>query len=402
MKDLLIRSAFSLCIFAFIASSNIFAADKIVSDWPSPSVELKKLNISEADCDFNKDGQITPAEAIYAIDRYKFKKQYPDYREPEYQNPNCLNQTPEQNFKNTILVSVDGLDRAVLIELLKADKLPNFRALARTHTDEDFIVKTYLPDHLTQTKAAHAAMLTGLIPEHSRVLSNEMFLPVPKSCTIFERLEDGLGKDNIQTVFVSSKKDNVGARSAESFGGKTVHDVALAGGPYLNAKEAIDYFSDTDKNPKDALKMALSFLSKVKDDKFFAFIHFRSPDSEGHAKGRESPEYREGAQEVDKNLGLLFDFLKENKIWDNTRIIITADHGFVPNEKHHHYAPWTFIITNDKAILTNDSVHSYDTPATILALHGLDLSKMTPVLRGKDIRKAYTITDAQKSDNNKK
>ena len=377
-----------LLIFTLLHSA------EIKSIWPLPKdlrkhdtngdnlIKGEELSEKLLRFDLNKDGIVTPSEAIFAQSEENFKKERPDYAEPRFDNPYPV-KAEAQEFKNTILVSCDGFDRAVMKELLDADALPTFRKLARMFSDTDFVVNVTLTGHQTETKPGHAVMITGLIPEHSLVQSNSRFQPVPKGLTIHERIK--AHNPQIKTVFVSSKRENVGAMTAEELGNREKDGIKILGGPYLNAKENIDIFSATDKNPADAKKVFLESLEQVKNDRFFAFLHFRSPDSEGHAFGRESKEYRDSLKKIDTHLAEIFDYLKANNIDGNTRIIITADHGFNPDAKHHHFAPWITMLTNDPTLLTKNTPTLFDIPTTIMAKFGVDLNTLDPKPFGKEI-----------------
>lgn len=120
----------------------------------------------------------------------------------------------EKPIKNAILISWDGVQREHLRELLEAGKLPNLKALI----DEGTIVEIDVT-HKTDTKAGHAEMLTGYGPEVTGVHSNTVYQPIPKGYTIFERLEEALGSDNIATIMITGKAAHLGSRGPEP--GKT-------------------------------------------------------------------------------------------------------------------------------------------------------------------------------------
>ena len=111
---------------------------------------------------------------------------------------------------NAILISWDGVQRNHLRELLNAGQLPNLQALI----DEGTIVEIDVT-HKTDTKAGHAQMLTGYGPEVTGVYSNAVYRSIPKGYTIFERLENALGEDNIATVMITGKAGNLGSKGPE-------------------------------------------------------------------------------------------------------------------------------------------------------------------------------------------
>ena len=64
----------------------------------------------------------------------------------------------------------------------------------------------------------------------------------------------------------------------------------------------------------------------------YTFIHFRDPDSAGHILGWDSPAYRKAVHNVDTQLGQLLTLLDTDpQFKGKTVIVLTADHGGVPN-----------------------------------------------------------------------
>lgn len=114
-------------------------------------------------------------------------------------------------IKNAVLISWDGVQRDHLRELLDAGQLPNLKVLIAEGTIVEIDVT-----HKTDTKAGHAQMLTGYGPEVTGVHSNSVYRPIPKGYTIFERLEDAFGKDDIATIMITGKGGNLGSKGPAS------------------------------------------------------------------------------------------------------------------------------------------------------------------------------------------
>jgi len=114
-------------------------------------------------------------------------------------------------IKNAILISWDGVQRDHLRELLDTGRLPNLKSLIEEGTIVEIDVT-----HKTDTKAGHAEMLTGYGPEVTGVYSNFVYQPIPKGYTIFERLEEEFGKDNIATIMITGKGGNLGSKGPTS------------------------------------------------------------------------------------------------------------------------------------------------------------------------------------------
>ncbi|HNQ36078.1 MAG TPA: alkaline phosphatase family protein [bacterium] len=296
--------------------------------------------------------------------------------------------------RNAILVSWDGADRRTVRELLKESKLPNIAALAAEGSFQEIQVV----GHATSTKPGHVEMLTGLDALTTGTVTNQKYRPVPEGYTVFERLEQHFGRDRIKTVFLSSKTGNVGGRSPEEATAaevakarrksKTITDTALAriripGDTFYLAKQQIDLFDARDRKAGQTGPLALKYLSDVKGNRFFMFIHFADPDKEGHSFGSGSPEYVQAIIECDRWLGKFIEWLKQENLYQSTLVYVNVDHGFDPNATSHSNAPDGWLATNDRQVKRSGILS--DVPATIMARFGLDIPALKPRLLGADL-----------------
>lgn len=64
------------------------------------------------------------------------------------------------------------------------------------------------------------------------------------------------------------------------------------------------------------------------------FMQFDAVDHAGHAHGSGSPEYIEAIQEIDKDMGIVYDAYKEKGWLENTLFICVTDHGHVKTGGH--------------------------------------------------------------------
>jgi arylsulfatase A-like enzyme len=132
-------------------------------------------------------------------------------------------------------------------------------------------------------------------------------------------------------------------------------------------------------------KTTLKLLDKYQDKRFFIFVHFAEIDQKGHKFGENSTEYNKAMVSCDKYTGKIIDKLKKLKLFDNTLIYITADHGFDEGMKSHKNAPFVFLVTNDKTV--NRDGYRVDITPTILYRLGVDLRKIQPPLDGSPLNK---------------
>lgn len=121
--------------------------------------------------------------------------------------------------------------------------------------------------------------------------------------------------------------------------------------------------------------LAVDYVKQAKPD-LFAVI-FDQPDHEGHAHGWSSPEYFANIELMDTEIGRIIDAYKEAGIWEQTTILITADHGGIKKEHggitlNEMQTP--FIISGKgirKGGEFHESMMQFDVASTIAALLGL-------------------------------
>jgi hypothetical protein len=309
---------------------------------------------------------------------------------------------------NAVLIGWDGAQRNHLKEMIAQGEVPNLMALAAEGRLVDIDVTT----GATDTKAGWAQILTGYAPEKTGVYSNNRYQPIPVGYTVFERLENFFGPENIVTAAIVGKKGNVDADGPRKIpfeqwaliqrrlgyqvprprvganvreGGKIVEEngtiwVAFTGKPYFYTKDHMDMFvNGLEKNERVGM-FALTSLEKCKDRRFFFFIHFAEPDHAGHKYGENSQEYTDAIKLDDEWTGKIVAKLKEMRVYERTLVYVTADHGFDEGKTTHSYAPYVFLATNDPRVMRSGD--RMDIAPTILKRFGLDLARIEPELDG--------------------
>ena len=280
--------------------------------------------------------------------------------------------------KNVILISWDGVQQNHLRECLARKELPHLQALI----NEGIIVQIDVT-HRTDTKAGHAQMLTGYEPETTGVYGNGNFRPIPPGYTIFERLEEHFGAQNIATIMLTGKAGNVGGKGPRVVKDKkTGKERKVPGEPFFLTKNDLDEF-DSNAAPATVVgPKALGYLDKYKDMRFFAFFHFSDPDSKGHRFGENSPEYTQAIITCDEWLGKIVARLKEYDLCEKTVIYVTTDHGFDEGRRRHSMAPYIFLATSDKRVKRRGNQR--DIAPTILSLF-MEVEKIEPPFPGRSL-----------------
>jgi predicted AlkP superfamily pyrophosphatase or phosphodiesterase len=158
---------------------------------------------------------------------------------------------------------------------------------------------------------------------------------------------------------------------------------------YLFPKAAVnkDQHCPTDDATTDA---AVTYIKEKKPD--FLFIHFDQPDGVGHNIGHDIPEYYTQVQKNDVLLGKILQAVKDAGMWENSIIMLSADHGGI-NKGHggktmvEMQIPW---IIRGKGVQQNkeikESIVTYDTAATIAWIFGL---KPPAVWVGRPVKAAF-------------
>jgi hypothetical protein len=224
----------------------------------------------------------------------------------------------------------------------------------------------------TATKPGWAQILSGYNAEVTGVFDNGDYQPIPEGYTVFEKIEDHLGHDNVVTMFVSGKGVHTGGACV---GEETTCDgvpcIEDQGQPWCLTKNHLDYYENDLRQNNVVGNRALTLLETHQNDLFFAFILFRDPDVTGHWKGEDSVEYSEKMIEVDYWLGMIVAKLQELGIYEQTLVYVITDHGFDEGMLRHVNAPYGFLATNDPMVMRSGD--RKDLAPTILERYGISL-----------------------------
>lgn len=292
---------------------------------------------------------------------------------------NCYGKIDAQDsacgaLPNVIIIGWDGVQRDHLMQCFNkksrecANGLPNLAALSG-----GVLYDATITNGDTATKPGWAQILTGYNAQVTGIFSNGNYQPIPQGYTIFEKLENHFGANNIVTMFISGKSENTGAACI----GELTCENGLPvtedqGQPYCNTKNYLDYY-ENDLRQNDVVgKRALKLLETHQNDLFFAFFLFRDPDVTGHLAGEDSIAYSKAIINDDLWTGNIINKVIELGIDDHTLIYLTSDHGFDEGTNRHGNAPFTFFATNDPLVIREGD--RKDIAATILDRYGIGLA----------------------------
>ncbi|HEX7599229.1 MAG TPA: alkaline phosphatase family protein [Polyangia bacterium] len=308
--------------------------------------------------------------------------------------------------RSAILISWDGALREHVNDCLKRAELPNLARLI----DEGRMVDIEVSSHVTDTKAGHAEILTGYGADITGVYSNARFRPIPLGLSIFERLQQAFGKREFATIMLTAKAMGLGpgaprlpaeveSASADEPGeedGKLARRVEkvrqegeqnVLGQPFYLVKGSLTAWAgDLPRGANGVGQRALAFLEKFgPKGRFFFFIHFADVDVSGHKRGESSREYNDALISLDAWLGRILAQLEAQKLYDNTAVYVTSDHGFDVASTHHSRASHSFLASSDPQLVKSGDQR--DIAPTLLQTLGVDPSKLAPPLPGKSLRK---------------
>ncbi|UCD42838.1 MAG: alkaline phosphatase family protein, partial [Chloroflexota bacterium] len=277
---------------------------------------------------------------------------------------------------NIIVVGWDGAQRDHLMECYNQQLpecsagLPNLAALGG-----GMVYDSTITSGDTATKPGWAQIFSGYNAEVLGIYSNGDYQPIPEGYTVFEKLENNFGDENIVTMFISGKSIHTGAAcvgdSTYENGQPVTED---QGQPWCLTKDHLDYYENDLRQNLVVGNRALELLETHQNDLFFASFIFRVPDVIGHIGGENSSQYTQAIVGDDIWLGNIVDKLVELGIDDRTLIYVTTDHGFDEDGNTHGNAPYTFLVTNDPLVVREGD--RKDIAPTILERYGISLGPL--------------------------
>jgi hypothetical protein len=280
--------------------------------------------------------------------------------------------------KNVIVVGWDGTQRDHLWECYNkqlpecSNGLPNIAALSGGRVFNITVTNAY-----TDTKPGWTQILTGYNAEITGVYNNSYYQPIPEGYTLFEKVENHLGLDQVITMFISGKNEHTGGACIGDETSKNgLPAIEDRGQPWCLTKFHLDYFEIDKRNNDYVGSRALELLDKHRADTFLAFFMFWDPDVTGHAWGENSFRYTNQLVNDDYWLGRIVAKLRDLGIYDSTMIYVITDHGFDEGKTTHMNAPYGFVASNDPSL--SRSGDRKDLTPTILEWYGISRGPLGP------------------------
>ncbi|HET7034131.1 MAG TPA: alkaline phosphatase family protein [Thermomicrobiaceae bacterium] len=250
--------------------------------------------------------------------------------------------------RRVILISIDGMASGYLT---RADalglKIPNLRQLQREGTTAE-AVRSVMP---SVTFPAHITMITGVNPSRHGVVSNDVldrrdpgqlqgagayvFYEDITARTLFDavRAQGGTSGAVWWPVTVGAPVDF----NFPDYEAPTLKDARVllrfsspeARRLVPSPEALIGIGGDTELDALRA-RIAVAFLEHRPE---LLAVHFIALDTAAHDHAPYSPEALAALEAVDRHIGTLVAAAKAAGLWDETTLIVTSDHGFVPVER---------------------------------------------------------------------
>lgn len=286
--------------------------------------------------------------------------------------------------KNVIVVGWDGVNRDHFWQCYNREVadcpngLPNIQALSN-----GAIFNNTTTSGDSATKPGWAQIFSGYDAEVTGVFSNGEYQPIPVDFTIFEKIQNHLGAENVVTMFISGKDVNTGDACVGEVTTKAGQIVIEdQGQPWCLVSDQLDYYENDLRQNSVVANRAMDLLEVHQNDLFIAAFIFRTPDVIGHLAGVDSSQYFQALKDNDYWLGQVTNTLNQLGLSDSTLVYVTTDHGFDAASNRHGNAPYGFFASNDIAIVRSGDRR--DIAPTILELFGITLGQIgnTPAVDG--------------------
>lgn len=289
--------------------------------------------------------------------------------------------TSRPTRSRVLVVSIDGLRPDCL---LRADA-PTLRGLM---ADGSFSLWATTTD-IAITTPSHVSMMTGVTPERHGIWFNGD--PPPEARIAVPTLFDRAKAAGYSTALVSGKRKF----DLFTFSGHIDHEWITKEG--------------SDRSEQAVADNAVAIVRDHRPD--VMLLHFPGADISGHGIGWGTPEQIETIGRIDRAFGQVLDAYRAAGIWEQTYVIVSADHGggvrtHGKDDPRSRYIPWICVGPGVRKnydltrLGKTYEVRTYDTFATACAILGLpvpgdsDGKPIEPMFEDYDLMRAATPPSA--------
>ena len=224
---------------------------------------------------------------------------------------------PDPSGLNLVFVTLDTTraDRLGCYGF-KGFETPNIDGLAR-----DGVVFEHATATVPLTFPSHSSIFTGLVPPHHGVRDNGGFFLDDARVTLAERLHDaGFATGAFVGAWVLERKWGL-AQGFDEYSDE-----------FDLSRYKVISLGTVQKRGDEVMDGALAWLEKVKQRRFFAWVHLYDPHSpyeppEPFATRYSRQPYLGEIAYADQVVGRLLGWLRQNQLFERTLVVLTADHG---------------------------------------------------------------------------
>ncbi len=207
-------------------------------------------------------------------------------------------------IKHVVVIGVDGMSP----DGIQKANTPNIDALIKTGA-HSFSAQAVLR---TMSSPNWTSMMMGAPPKAHRVKSNKWKVEDAKKKSFCGNAKGEIFP-TIYRVIREQRKEAVIAcfYDWDGYGRIVEENVCTVKKDFQGENQTTD--------------SATAYISKYKP--LFTFTHFDHVDHAGHEYGHGTKEYYRSVEKTDSLVGVIVNTLKNTGMYDNTVILITADHG---------------------------------------------------------------------------
>ena len=265
----------------------------------------------------------------------------------------------DDNYKHVVIVGVDGMGT-----FTNKTSTPNIDTIfADGAFTDDMLVA--IP---TSSSHSWASCLTGVTPDLHALNDNTL---------VETTTRDPESKFPTVLRIVSEEIPGADVASISTWSGINVGIVeTIDNDDSINGK--IYKYRNGDANgTAEAVRYITEDLSY--DNKSLTYIHLNDPDAIGHANGYGSSAHLSEITEVDAQIGMIYNAIKDKGILEDTLFIVTTDHGGTSKGTHgklsdaEKYAIFGIVGKTVPKGSTIEDMEIRDTAAIVLSALGLDI-----------------------------
>lgn len=252
---------------------------------------------------------------------------------------------------------MDGF-RYDYLDLIPTNETENFQFLIRNGVKAKSLMNVFP----TVTYPNHYSLITGLFPESHGIVHNRFYDKYWNEFFLYSNKRDNVDSlwydVGAEPIYVTNKK-------AGGYSGSVVWPTGIGEVKGIKPDRLVpDADAFTNINNTRRVDYLIEWFTSKTNPINLGLLYFNEPDEIAHATGAGSKnvtDYIKG--DLNKALGYLFKRLKEENLFNEVNIILTADHGFTN-------------ITKEKAILLENYLNSslYKTGAKDFSGNGNHMS----------------------------